>query len=294
MMRIVIVMVFVVSVCINAKAQYNSDYVQYMYNGLLINPAYAGSQGALNITGLYRKQWLGIEGAPVNSSLTFHMPLKKRKISLGAMFINDHFGVYDHTRVDLVYAYCIPFLRGRLSFGLQGGMDSRSTNWGKISIQDPGDPNFVPQASRNSAIKAQAGTYYVSENFYSGLSVSNLIRENANTFVITTLNAGGIVELGEKFRAKPSVLFKYMRSVPLSSNASLTLYYKDILGLGVGYTHKNAAAFYTDIKVNGQLNLGYAYSRMINSLSRFNIGSHEIMLRYLFCYKINAKSVRYF
>ena len=67
---------------LRVSAQHSSDYVQYMFNGLLINPAYAGSADALNITSLYRKQWVGINGAPANIMLSAHSPLKNKKVCI--------------------------------------------------------------------------------------------------------------------------------------------------------------------------------------------------------------------
>ena len=51
-------------------AQQDAQYTQYMYNTININPAYAGSRGALSIFGLYRTQWVGLDGAPETSSFS--------------------------------------------------------------------------------------------------------------------------------------------------------------------------------------------------------------------------------
>ena len=40
-------------------------YSQYLQNGLLINPAYTGSRGALSAFLSYRIQWMGIKGSHV-------------------------------------------------------------------------------------------------------------------------------------------------------------------------------------------------------------------------------------
>ncbi|MEK6495507.1 type IX secretion system membrane protein PorP/SprF, partial [Myroides odoratimimus] len=43
-------------------AQQDPQYTQYMYNANMINPAYAGSRGTLNVFGMYRTQWVGLDG----------------------------------------------------------------------------------------------------------------------------------------------------------------------------------------------------------------------------------------
>ncbi len=45
-------------------AQQDAQYTQYMYNTMSVNPAYAGSRGQLSFAGLYRAQWIGLDGAP--------------------------------------------------------------------------------------------------------------------------------------------------------------------------------------------------------------------------------------
>ena len=54
------------------KAQHAPQFGQYMFNGLVINPAYAGSKGALYTTLLTRAQWTGFTGAPRTANLSIH------------------------------------------------------------------------------------------------------------------------------------------------------------------------------------------------------------------------------
>jgi hypothetical protein len=44
-----------------------------MYNTININPAYAGSRGALSIFALHRTQW--VDGAPVTNAVSINTPL---------------------------------------------------------------------------------------------------------------------------------------------------------------------------------------------------------------------------
>ena len=64
MKKVVTLLLLLLLVIESSRAQYQQFYSQYIYSGLLINPAYAGSQDALNITAAYRNQWTGFEGAP--------------------------------------------------------------------------------------------------------------------------------------------------------------------------------------------------------------------------------------
>ncbi|WP_448520107.1 type IX secretion system membrane protein PorP/SprF, partial [Rhodoflexus sp.] len=39
-------------------AQQDPMFTQYMFNGLVLNPAYAGSRETINLTALHRTQWV--------------------------------------------------------------------------------------------------------------------------------------------------------------------------------------------------------------------------------------------
>src|SRR5664279_3193939 len=60
-------------------------YSQYLQNGLLINPAYAGSRGSLSTFLSYRMQWMGIPNAPAFQTISLNAPMKNDKVGLGLM-----------------------------------------------------------------------------------------------------------------------------------------------------------------------------------------------------------------
>jgi len=293
-MKHIILLLIIVCFGLCMKAQHNSDYIQYMFNGLLVNPAYAGSQEAMNITAMYRKQWLGLNGSPSDAMLTAHSPLKNKSVNLGFIVMNDCFGVYNHTNASLVYAYRVRLGKGKLALGLQAGFDSYSTNWNQIRTTDAGDPNFVPTASRQINPIAGTGVYYNTKNFYIGIAAPNLFNGQINPGTIINLTSGVVIKAGDDFRIKPALLIKRISGSPVEANLSSTFYYKDIIGLGVGYTYNSSAVAYIDIRLTEQLNFGYGYSYTLNELNAYSYGSHEIMLRYLFRYRINAVNARFF
>lgn len=290
-----LLILFFLAMMLRVSSQHTSNYVQYMFNGLIINPAYAGSQEALNMTGLYRKQWMGVSGAPTEAMLSLHSPLKNKNVSLGGNLQDSQFGLFNHTKLNLVYAYRFRFLKGKLALGLQAGLDSYTTNWDKLNITESGDPNFIPTVNRRTIPEAGVGAYYNTQNFYFGVSSPNLFTGRLNPYAMTCISTGIVMNLGENFKMKPAVLVRYLYGSPLSPNLSTTFYFKDIIGLGAGYTYKSSALVYTDIKVNDQLHLGYGYEYTLNDLQTYISGSHEFMVRYLFRFKIkNAVNARYF
>src|SRR6476659_9177116 len=94
---------------------------QYMFNGLVINPAYAGSKDYMSTTLMVRKQWTGFEGSPITENASIHGPLRKKKVGLGFMISSDKIGITKQTDVFASYAYHLPVSNGnaKLSLGLQ-------------------------------------------------------------------------------------------------------------------------------------------------------------------------------
>ena len=131
-------------------AQHQTFYSQYIYSGLLINPAYAGSQDALNITAAYRNQWTGFTGAPKNFSLAAHTPLRNKKTNLGILVSNEKFGITSKTDLNIAYAYRIKMKESSLSFGLQAGIDFIRNDWNLVKTTDQNDPNFIAQNQTKS------------------------------------------------------------------------------------------------------------------------------------------------
>ena len=75
-----------------ANAQQDAQYTQYMYNTMTVNPGYVGSRGQLSMAGLYRSQWVGLEGAPSTFALNLHSPIRNSKLGYVVSIVNDEIG----------------------------------------------------------------------------------------------------------------------------------------------------------------------------------------------------------
>jgi type IX secretion system PorP/SprF family membrane protein len=278
----------------NLHAQQNTNYVHYMFNGILFNPAYAGSHEALNLTALYRKQWWGIGGSPVTLSFGAHSPLKNNKVCVGMVIENERLAIYNNTRANAIYAYRVKLPKGKLAFGIQAGVENSRADWTRIHTHDENDPNFAPSLVNTVKPIAGAGLYYNTTRFYMGVSSPALYYDGSVNYNSLILNTGGLLKLSEVTWLKPAVLLKSTAGSPLSLNGLLAFYYKDLIGLGAGLTYKTSFMTFIDVKLNDQLNFGYGFEGATNKIRTYSSGSHEIMLRYLFRYRINAVNARYF
>src|SRR6186713_308497 len=75
------------------SAQQQPLFTQYMFNGLVLNPAYTGSHESMTLTASGRRQWAGISGAPQTEVLSMHTPLGFSRSAAGGILMHDNIGV---------------------------------------------------------------------------------------------------------------------------------------------------------------------------------------------------------
>jgi type IX secretion system PorP/SprF family membrane protein len=287
-------LIFFLFFCLQASGQHSSNYSQYVFNGLLLNPAYAGSNDALDLTALYRRQWLGLDGSPTTITFSAHTPLRSRKVNLGLVLADDKLGVSERTQALLVYAYRFRLKRGEFSLGVQAGLEAYRANWGQVRTTQLRDPSFMVNTEKKLLPQAGFGMYYHTENLYLGAAVPNMLNKEQPAYQTTVFHAGIVLKASEQVKIKPSLLLRYLLNSPLDVNPVVTCYWKTVLGIGLGYSINRTALAFMDLRVNDQFRIGYAYDSTFSALRNYSTGSHELVLRYLFHYHVNASSTRYF
>ncbi|WP_247231671.1 type IX secretion system membrane protein PorP/SprF [Telluribacter sp. SYSU D00476] len=306
-------------------AQQDKMYSQYMFNMMALNPAYAGSRDVLSATGLYRNQWVNVDGAPKTMTFTLDAPINKERVGLGLQVYNDQIGLQNETGVFASYAFRIKVGdRSTLGLGLQAGAISFKWDLTEARLNPGGtvDPAFATNISK---ILPNFGTgiYISNDKSYFGVSVPQLIVNNLSDYDSgehrakqrrhAYMMAGFVVGLSNSLKLKPSMLVKYANGAPLGFDGNINLWINDRLALGTSYrrnqysTLQNSAEMYTsdavvgmlEVQLTDQFRIGYAYDMMLNGLRQSNLsinsGSHEVMLRYEFGFsKSKILTPRYF
>lgn len=306
--RILILFLFVLAVQQAVIAQQVPITSQYLTNGLIINPAYAGTREALSANLSYRKQWARITGAPQFQTLSLHSPInQKEKVSLGLMADYLTYGVTKDVGIYAFYAYNVRVGRGKLSMGLKGGIDLSNTNYNRLQFPDgnPADP-LLTGDMKYTLPNMGVGFYYYTDKYFAGLSVPSLLtykRDEADQFKVspdytlfkTFFTAGTIIRFAESFKVKPSVLVRYSMHEPLEVDLNANFIFADILWVGGSYRlAEKAAVALLDLQVTPQLKIGYSYDYQLGHLNNYTSGTHEVSLRYEFEFQVTATSPRYF
>lgn len=287
------------------KAQQEPMYSQYMFNMINLNPAYAGNLGVNNITLLYRRQWVGVDGAPKTGTLSWDRRHPDSNVGYGLQIYSDRLGIESTTGVHAFYSYRLRFPNSNLTFGLSAGALNYLATYSKATTSTNGDPLFEEDV-KVVLPTIGFGMLYNSERLYLGFSIPALLKTKTgiNQTLISTsannhyfLTGGYIFDLSNVVKFKPSVLVKMVQGSPIAYDLNMNAWFQNSVGIGVSYRTKDALVGMFEIQMSPKLRLGYAYDYVISNLKAYNVGgSHELMLRYEFNCSRNERvlSPRYY
>lgn len=283
---------------------------QYMFNGLFINPAYAGSHKYVEATALVRSQWSGFDGAPNTQTFGIDGPLANETMGLGMTVMNDRIGDTRQTEVFANWSYHIlldPAGKTKLSFGLRAGFADYSARLTDTKVFQGNDPVFTQNQTNEFVPKFGAGIYAYSEKWYAGFSVPTLFAADENVrFNINDvsdryfkphsyLTAGYVFKANPDLAIKPSFLIRYLQNAPLQADINCNLLFKNTFWIGASYRTGSAVVGLLEYNIGDNLRVGYAYDFATSELNAYSNGSHEFMVSYKFGKDpIKTKSPRYF
>ncbi|MFD2035769.1 type IX secretion system membrane protein PorP/SprF [Belliella marina] len=302
------------------EAQQLPQFSQYIFNGLHINPAYAGYKGEPYIQSTYRSQWVSFPGAPKTFSLTADLSANEGLMGFGLSILSDKIGPTNTNGALLSYAYRIQ--TGRDSFlglGISAGANEYAIDGDMLRASDPNDPN-IPEGRVNMFTpNMNMGLFFHNNRFYAGLSAYNMIGKGAlerEDIALAYhdfhyyLTAGVMIPVSNSVQFKPSFLIKEVKGAPTSYDINGMVLFNERIWLGASYrsnvqvgmdhlqdnlNQRNAVAFIMEIFATNNLRLGYAYDHSINVLSDYRNNSHELSVGYYISPRnVSMKNPRWF
>lgn len=274
-------------------SQQDPQYTQYMYNMSVINPAYAtAEEGILNIGGLYRAQWIGIDGGPRTGSFFAHTPINE-KMEVGISFVNDNIGdIVSENNIFADFAYILQVdEKSKLSLGLKAGVTMFSTDFNGFNLESG---NVSTDIAFNENINKTfpnigIGGFYFRDNMYAGLSFPNLLTtkhlETENGIKSTGvqdihffLTGGYVFDFVDDLKLKPAIMVRGVKGAPLAVDLTANVLINEKLEAGLGYRLDDSVSALVNFRVRPDLRIGYAYDYTTTNLSSFNSGSHELFV----------------
>lgn len=320
-----IVLLFIFGV---SEAQQVPMYSQYIMNGFLVNPSFAGRDGYTSVNLTVREQWVGMAQAPSTYALSFQTrilknsyisksttvkkklvrPTKGGQVGVGGYVFNDNNGIMRRTGVQAAYAYNITLGKAddeyarNLAFGLALTAYQYSINTEGL-IYDQDDP-YLNNYDRSVFIPDfNFGASYSTPKYYVGFAMTNLLRgtvmfsnsnsNNNNSELGHYFLTGGIkFPLSGKWVLEPSAFIKssdmFFKAIQLDLTSRI--YYKNDYWAGLSWRTNDAIILMFGLKYD-RFYFAYAFDFTLTDIRKQSLGTHEFSLAVKF--GTNARRYRW-
>lgn len=275
---------------VGARAQQEPSLSHYWALEPLFNPAAAGKDLKLTVSGAYAMSLMGFENAPRTMYVGADMPIRllNKFHGVGLQLMNDQLGLFSHQRLGVQYALKLNLFGGTLSVGAQLGILNEKFKGSGVDTEVEDDVFSKTDASE-IALDVGAGLYYTHRNWYAGVSVAHItapkmdlgdrtIYDVSRAFYLT---GGYNIKLRNPFfTIHPSVLVQ-TDAVAYRVNMTARVKYeheKKMFYAGVACSPSNSVAVLIGGNFHG-ISLGYSYEFYTTALKIGN-GSHELFVSY--------------
>ena len=279
--------------CPALQAQNRFLISQYMYNGMVLNPAYAGSQQLFSLSLLNRQQWVNVDGAPVYQLLSAHTPLADNRIGIGTLLTRESIGVHHDFSAYASCVYKIKIQQGYIGLGLSGGVSYKNSFYSQLIIKDIQD-SYLRTNTRRAYPNFGVGGYFYNNRWYAGVSVPYILNQKRLTIqgevepeVISIeeprsyyLTAGALFGHSDIVKLNPSTLIRIRDRLPISLDANLNFILYERVLFGTSYRIGNGLVLLSQFILNENFRLMYSYDLTTSRLSKRASGTHELMFNY--------------
>jgi len=283
--------------CTGGYAQQLPIFTQFPSDMLYFNPAIAGTKRLYDVRIDYRDQWVGFPGAPITEGISLNYRMMGGRMGVAAYMYEDITGPTQRNDYALCYAYHIKLPDLVISMGVQGSLMDYIVNGPKITIHQSSDPAIDEAVTASSLTpNAAAGFYMYNDRWQFGLSVDNMIQENANLYKtyaypldtskrgIVTLLPHFYGYLGYNFSGnanyvwQSSLFVSQTANTPLYLAYSLRIHVKDAFYAGISLRLQDAVSLDLGVTIRQDFELCYSYDFITSALSHYTSGSHEFTL----------------
>ena len=294
-MRNLIFTLFIAVLVLPLSAQNDVQYTHFLFNKLAFNSAYAGSAGVPTVTGLYRNQWLTLDGAPTTATVNFHMPFFGGRSGFGLGLTADRVGMLRSNSLEASYAYRFSLAegKGKLSLGINGRLEQGRMDWTEANPIDFGD-GTIPSVADETRVSPNFGfgIYYEQSNFYVGLSLPQMVNTSiyrdfdvvskAGDLRTYYLMTGYLAELSNSIKLQPGAMVSFNADTPFELDLNANLIFMDAFWVGANYRLGDSFSALIQYQFSPEFRVGTAFDFTMTELNTYTNGSIEVMLSYVF------------
>lgn len=291
-MKNLIILSTIVLAGFQLKAQQEHSFTNYFEMNSYFNPAATGTDGDHNITGLFRKQWVGFAGTPMSGGVLYDKNLNDYNMGVGGFVFTDFIGALMTNSIVANYRYTLKLNdEHNLAFGLDAGVDIATTDYDRLVYWD-NDVMFDNQKATRVTPHIGTGVHYFTDQYYVGISIPRLVNfNNDNPIAINAeslpqivsnyyLTAGYKFDINDDFKMQVNLLGKYTPRVLPQGDLNVMCTYNNMIGLGIGYKSLGFGTTFLQYTYDNVVTIGYAFDFTLSEMSNYSSGSHEILIKY--------------
>ncbi len=262
---------------------------QYLVNKYSISPAYAGYND--NIEGFlsYRKNWVGVKGAPENESIFINGPVTQKRMGVGFAAQHEQTGNYNHYRLNGTYAYHFEFSKSMsVSMGLSAQLYKNQLDVSSIKSQGL-DPLLANKdVLTGTTFDATFGVMFNISNINVGFVVPQLmgskLKYDGSQYALTrhyVAHVSYLYEMGKTIKIEPSLVVKMTQNAALTYEAAIFADYQDKIWAGFTYRKPGNLCLSVGSALNERIALLYTYEFGSKGIVGLSSGSHEVTIGFL-------------
>jgi len=299
-MRFLIIIFFILSNILNA--QQHTNYTQFFNNEILYNPATAGSKPYNPLALQTRQQWLGFEGAPFSTSISYHKLINESS-AFGGVFNFENTTPSQKLDLQPSYAFHVPLNSNKtfLSFGIAPALMYYSVNFELEDMPTNQDPAFSESTYSSLSFDIGSGVYMYNDKLSLGFSVVNMLQSSFDGEVLVQSNQSfGKTSFGENLRERifftsfsydfdiinndwsfqPFLLLRNFENKTQILDLFTRIKYLKNNWAGFGYRSEGVMSFSFGFN-SDKLHFGYSFDFATSSnVMNNSYGTHELMISY--------------
>ena len=296
---ILLVFSFFVCVC-ESHAQFDAQVGLYSFLPVAYNPSFVGVDDLMRLEGMHRRQFIGMNGAPITTFFCFSTPFRvlDTKHGAGVRFLNDRFGLFSNQALHVQYAYMRQIWGGVLSVGAEMGYINVKFSADSINLKDfedsyhSSEDEAIPEGAAITGMKFDFGfgIYFARREWYVGGSFQHAGYPKVDWSENSDFHVRGLMCLTGGYhwqtnhpmwRLEPSMLvMSDFRDYDI--NLTMRAVFLDRFQGGVSYRIAENVGFIAGVEVISGLQIIYTYELPHSKILRESSGTHEIYLSYGF------------
>jgi type IX secretion system PorP/SprF family membrane protein len=266
------------------------NFTQFYFNPALLNPSFTGTDGKLAVYASYRKQWVGIEGAPTIANFSLQTALPSG-LNLGLNLANNKNGLISTSAALLTGGYTLSVTpTSFIRFGLSVGTAFNKVDLANLKFATGSDAVQSTLLANNMQFLGNVGLSFHTASFHAGISAPNIFQPvylSSETFAISKVSPFEtlIVHASNRFYFakdknvfEPYLIYRYHQNAPAQIEAAAIVHLQNVVWVGGSYRQDFGISALAGFKIKGQTAIGYSYSIKNMGANQLNSPSHEIHL----------------